>query len=163
MEQEKQIPEQLFYKDETMSIVFDDSLITAEMYAVAETAYHYYIDLSKAVKDDVNVYDRVRSSEIEWLFVCFAALIRKVLPDGTITKYDTLSHSEMTALLKKLPYTYVQQMRRIVEFFFGLQTNCLNKPIMLLSKQNSVGIVERIVAARIAAMLPNDLQTSTPA
>lgn len=131
------------YQNDTIHIVFDEALVTAEMFCVANTAFNYYVDISQYGKEDISVTERVRSGEVIWIFECCAALFR--FEDGTgVRPYDVLSHSEMKKQLMALPHTFVKVLRAKVEFFFQLPENSLSKPILPSKARNNAGMVQAL-------------------
>lgn len=145
----------VFSIDDKNEVIFEQSLVTAEMFCIAQAAYHYYVDLQSASKDDVSVIDRIRSGETQWLFECCAALYR-FKRNGEITKYDVITHSEMRDVLKHLPYSMVEKMKETVEFFFQLQPKSLSQPIQP-SKQR---IIAAMAEKYMSVMMQNQIQHS---
>jgi len=144
----------LIYENENVHVVFDDMLVTAEMYCIANTAYNYYADLVNMAKTDITVNERIRSGETSWLFECCAALFRFRNKDGSVRNYDAIAHHEMKLLLMSLPYTYVQTMKQKVEFFFRLQEGLLSRAILPSQRQNLVDLAERIALHQLGMTIP---------
>lgn len=152
---------EIIHEYEDKKIVFDESLITAEMYCVANTAFNYFVDLTENSKEDVSVVERVRSGEVSWLFECCSALFRLITNDGKPTKYDVLSHSEMKALLMDLPHTYVATMKSKVEFFFRLPEGSLSKPIMPSKQRRQGEMLEKLALGIIKEQMMSMQKSSS--
>jgi len=151
---------EVIFENEEVKVVFDEMLITAEMYCVANTAYNYFVDMTQNMKDNVSVTERIRSGEVTWLFECCSALFRFVDKEGKAKPYDIISHSEMKTLLMTLPHAFVKVLKSKVEFFFQLPDGLLSKPIMPSKQRSNAALVEQLALKMIEKQIATQNNSS---